>query len=264
MGRFFWRFFNWSAKSTDMMVVLQNLVFWPLFVAASIVFISIATVVLTLVGLLAPRRYAMRRLRRTVSWYGAVVLRCGGPFVRVKYRDFAPQQNDGPYVFICNHRSASDPFLIACLPFELVQIVNDWPLKLPILGWVASLAGYIDIMNMAVEEFYERSARLLNCGVCIISFPEGTRSGSRRMGSFTSSVFRLALRCRATLVPLAISGSEDIPRKGSLLLHPGCIYVDKLPAVTWERYRDMDAFRLKTYIRDLLCEHLSQVEGTTA
>jgi len=244
-------------------VIVQNAVFWTLFFAVSGVFIPVATVLVALIGLATPRRFAMRCVRRAISWYGWTMLRCGWPFARVKYRDLAPEERDTPFVFVCNHRSASDPFLMACLPFECIQIVNKWPFKLPVLGVVARFAGYISIMEIPFEVFRERAARLLAQGVCIISFPEGTRSGGRKMGPFGSAIFRVAHECRAKIAPLALSGNEDIPHKGSLVLHPGRVYVDKLPAVTWNEYRDMNPFRLKNHIQGLLRDHLEKVEGAS-
>jgi 1-acyl-sn-glycerol-3-phosphate acyltransferase len=150
---------------------------------------------------------------------------------------------------------------MACLPFECIQIVNIWPFKLPVLGIAARIACYLSVREMPVEEFYEKGARLLEEGACIIAFPEGTRSGSRTMGPFNSSIFRLGQQCRATFVPLAISGNERIPPKGSLVLHPGRVFVDKLPAVGWEDYRNMDVFKLKNHVHRLLGEHLNRIEG---
>lgn len=245
-------------------VIVQNLVFWTLFFVVSGVFIPAATVLVTLIGLTTPRRFAMRCVRRSISWYGWTILRCGWPFVRVEYRDLAPKERDPPYVFVCNHRSASDPFLMACLPFEGIQIVNKWPFKLPVLGIVARFAEYISIMEISFDTFHERTAALLAKKVCIVAFPEGTRSGSRKMGPFGSAIFRVARDCRARIVPLAISGNEDIPHKGSVVLHPGRVRVHKLPAVTWDEYRDMNPYRLKNHVQELLREHLAQVEGASA
>lgn len=249
----------WSA-----LLFCQNLIFWILFFAAGAVVIPIATLIVALTRVVSSHRVTMRRIRRSISWYGWTILCCGWPFARAKYRDFAPEQASGPFIFICNHRSASDPFLMALLPYECVQIVNIWPFKLPVLGIAARIAGYLSVREMPVEEFYEKGARVLAEGACIIAFPEGTRSGSRVMGPFNSSIFRLGQQCRATFVPLAISGNERIPPKGSLVLHPGRIHVDKLPAVTWQDYQDMDAFQLKNHVRRLLGEHLNRIEKDAA
>ncbi len=255
----------WAPEGTlglePAVVLLQNMAFWPLVVLASALYIPAASVFVTVSGLLGSRRATMRRLRRAISWYGWVVLRCAWPFVRIAYRDLAPQERDPPYIFVCNHRSASDPFLMACLPFECIQIANVWPLRLPLLGLIAGLAGYVSVNEMPLDEFYEEAERLLGRGVCLISFPEGTRSGSRRMGPFGSSVFRLALRCRAVIVPVAIAGNEAIPHKGSLVLHPGRIRVEKLPALRWEQYREMNPYQLKSCVQERLQAHLDRIEG---
>ncbi len=237
-------------------MIIQNFIFWPLFFLVSLIYIPVATAIVATVSLFVSSRTAMWLTRRAISCYGQLVLLCSWPPGRVQYRDLAPQDGGGPFLFVCNHRSASDPFLMACLPYECIQIVKQWPFRLPVLGFMARLAGYLSIHDMPIESFYRKASKLYNERVCIISFPEGTRSGSREMGPFTSAVFRLAHTLGATIVPLAIMGNENIPPKGSFMLHPGRVRVHKLPALKWEDYKDMSIFSLKNYVRDLLAEHM--------
>lgn len=244
-----------------LLALIQNLIFWPLFFAASFIYISIGSIFVLAIGLTTPKRFTLRMIRRAITWYGRTVIACGWPFVRVKYHDFRPEEKSPPYIIVCNHRSTSDPFLLACLPFEAIQVAKGWALNLPVLGWVAKLAGYLTFQEISVDKFFEECARLIEEKVCIISFPEGTRSGSREMGQFTSAVFRMALQTKADIVPLAIAGSENIPLKGRLVLHPGLIRVEKLPAVKWEEYRNMDVFKLKNHVRNILDTHLKSIEG---
>jgi len=123
------------------------------------------------------------------------------------------------------------------------------------------LAGYLSIHDMPVDHFFAKSESLLKKGVCIISFPEGTRSGSRKMGAFTSSIFRVAFENKAVIAPLAIAGNENIPRKGSAVLHPGRIQLHKLPALTYADYQHMSVFQLKNNVRNLLQSHLASIEA---
>ena len=243
------------------MIFLQNLIFYTLFFAATIVLVPILTLLIFVVAIFRPKRVVMRRVRRAISWFGKVVLRCGWPFVRVEYKDLAPREKDGPFIFVCNHRSASDPPLMAVLPFECVQIVNVWPFKLPLYGLIAKIAGYLSVHEMPLEGFFDRVGLLLSQGVCIIAFPEGTRSASREMGPFTSSIFRAAQKHDAKIVPLAIAGNEDIPHKGSVVLHPGRIRIHKLPVVDCRKYRDEPVIKLKNRVRDTLQKHLAEIEG---
>jgi 1-acyl-sn-glycerol-3-phosphate acyltransferase len=76
------------------------------------------------------------------------------------------------------------------------------------------------------------------------------------MGKFHGSAIRLAQHVGANIVPLAIRGNENIPGRGSLLLHPGRIVMTKLPAITPNQYKDMTAYQLKTFVRDQIQREL--------
>jgi 1-acyl-sn-glycerol-3-phosphate acyltransferase len=147
------------------------------------------------------------------------------------------------------------------LPHELVQIVNVWPFRIPVLGIYAKLAGYLNIRMMSPEQFMQSASCLLRERVSIVFFPEGTRSTSGKMGSFHGSAFRLALATKASIVPLCISGSETIPPKGSPLLHAGIIRMRRLPAIAWDEYKDLTAFALKNRVWKIIDHELSTMES---
>lgn len=242
------------------MVFLQNLLFYTLAGLVSLIYIPLAALCVTVVAIFARHRVVLSLVRRFVTGYGRLIMCCGWPFIRVEYRDLDPGRRDGTFLFVCNHRSASDPFLMATLPNEGIQVVNVWPFRLPVLGLCAKIAGYLSVHELPLDRFYAEVRQRFDEGVSVISFPEGTRSASRRMGPFTSSIFRVAQEWGATIVPLAISGNETIPRKGSMVLHPGRIRVHKLPAIESGEYRGLSVFELKNLVRDRLQAHLSSIE----
>jgi 1-acyl-sn-glycerol-3-phosphate acyltransferase len=190
----------------------------------------------------------MKRFRRAISWYGRVVIACPYPFIKLRYENHGTCEPWKPYIFVCNHRSASDAYLMGILPHELVQIVNVWPFRIPVLGVYAKFAGYLNIRMMPPEQFMQSATQLLKEGVSVVFFPEGTRSTSGKMGSFHGSAFRLAMESKASIVPLCISGSENIPPKGSPLLHPGIITVRALRVIEWDEYKNLTAFALKNRV----------------
>jgi 1-acyl-sn-glycerol-3-phosphate acyltransferase len=151
---------------------------------------------------------------------------------------------------------------MAFLPGEIVQWVNTWPFRLPILGRFARWAGYLSVKEMAPEEALARSAKLLEQGVSIAAFPEGTRSGSRAMGPFHGLVFRLALQTGAPIVPVCLAGNEHIPHKGSLVLNPGTIRIRTLPALTQKDYQGFSPFKLKQVVHEQISGELKRMEGT--
>jgi 1-acyl-sn-glycerol-3-phosphate acyltransferase len=206
------------------------------------------------------RRRTLRLIRRSISYYGAMIVRCGWPLVRVRFVDHAPGETP-PFVFTSNHRSSSDAFLMGCLPFECIQALNIWPSRLWVVGRIGRIAGYLKVREMPFEQFLADGSKLLAEGCSIIVFPEGTRSGSRRLGPFHGAAFRLAQQCGANVVPIAICGNERIPPRGSLLLRPGRIIVNKLPAITPGQYAGLTPYKLKNLARDAIRQHLDNQSG---
>jgi 1-acyl-sn-glycerol-3-phosphate acyltransferase len=242
-------------------LLFLNAWFFALFLISSAVVIPVLTVLVAFWRIFHSQRSTMRRFRRAISLYGRVVTLLPYPAIKVRYEHHEENGPPEPYIFVANHRSASDAFLMCVLPHEAVQVVNTWPFRIPVLGLYAKWSGYLNVKNMLHEEFFHRAGKLLREGVCMIFFPEGTRSGSRTMGNFHGSAFRLALQEKATIVPLCISGNENIPRKGTLMLQPGTIRVRRLPAIPFEEFKDLSAFALKNRVREIIQTELNAMEG---
>jgi 1-acyl-sn-glycerol-3-phosphate acyltransferase len=241
--------------------IYLNFTFYLLFIVFSLISIPLFTLFVVLVSLVSPRRKTMRRLRQAISWYGIIVIRIlPFPLIRFKYRDFEKGKSKGPYIFVCNHRSASDAFFVSCLPYECIAVVNIWPFHIPVLGIIARLAGYLSVREMPFEEFLDKAVLLLKQGSSIIVFPEGVRSGSKEMGQFHSAIFRVALESRCPIAPLCVTGNENIPARGSFLLRPGVIKIHKLTALQWRDYKNLTAFALKNKVRNIMAGELKLME----
>lgn len=246
-----------------MRLFFLNLYFYTFFFLLSAVAIPALTLAVAIAGIFMPRRWTMKRFRRAISWYGILITSIPYPFIKLRYEDLEKNGAKEPYIFVCNHRAASDAFLMCVLPHEVIQIVNVWPFRIPVLGLYARFSGYLNIRMMPHEQFMGQATKLLSDGVSIIFFPEGTRSAGRTMGSFHGAAFRLALESKAAVVPLCITGNENIPPKGSLLLRPGTIRVRRLPAITWAEYKDLNAFAFKNRVWHIIDTELSAMENGT-
>ncbi len=207
------------------------------------------------------RRRTMRLFRYAILWYGRIVCSLALPVVRIRDRDDEPLQPVSGAVIVCNHRAASDAFLGATLFGEMVQVVNIWPMRLPVLGFFARFAGFLSVREMEARAFLDAAGRLLADGVGVMAFPEGTRSGSREMGPFHGTMFRLALETEVPIVPVCIAGNERMPRRGDWVLEPGVIRIRKLRALLPSEYRGLDAFHLKNRVRERLAAGLAELEG---
>ncbi len=234
------------------MIFLKNLLFYSIVIVYTIIFSSIFVVILFFIRFLTSKRIAQKALRSIIVRYGTIITDYFARLlVKVKYIDSSKNITaKDPCVYVANHRSASDPFLLGHLGGEFVQIVNLWPFKIPILGICANLAGYLSVRSMSFDDFSCECKILFSQKVSIIGFPEGTRSNSSKMGQFHSTLFRVAKQNQLKIVPLCIFGNHDKPKRKSLKINPGNIEIHTLPAINPDEYNNFSSFELKNYVRE--------------
>ena len=201
-------------------------------------------------------------IRTLILYFGKTMIFVAvRPYVRVRFEDVSGEPPERGAIFVLNHRSASDPFLVATIPTAVaaVQAVNGWPMRLPFFGFFARHAHYLDVTMEPYEETREKTLKLLRQGVSVLVFPEGTRSGGKHMNQFHGTFFRIAKEAGAPVVPVAIAGNEKIPDR-KFRMSPGRILVRRLPRIPAETVRGMPLFKLKEMVRNRLMEETGRMD----
>ncbi len=128
-------------------------------------------------------------------------------------REHVPQS--GPVIFVCNHRSFIDPFIIGlCSRRPIYYVAKEELFKNRLLGWFISSLGAFPVRRGAADgDMIETAKAILKRGDPVLIFPEGTRTRPGALGKPKRGVGRLALETGATVVPVAMIGTEAI-RKG--------------------------------------------------
>ena len=221
---------------------------------------SILPLLMIIIILRGNREKIAQYLRFFILWYGKCIIHFATfPFVRVTYEDTAPNERY-PSIIIVNHRSGSDPFLVAILGKNVIQTVNGWPMRLPFYGFFARNAEYIDITKISYDELRNHIECLLKKGVSVISFPEGTRSGNRTMNQFHGGIFKVAHELGTAVTPVCITGNENIPSR-KFKFSCGHIRVRKLSSVKPETVVGLAPFALKTIVRDIMVDETSKMDA---
>ncbi len=137
---------------------------------------------------------------------------------------------DRPQILVANHSSWFDILaLTAYLPGRTLFVAKQELGKIPVFGRAARACGHIFIdrydRNRAVDSLAAARKILEEESPTVIMFPEGTRSATGELMRFKKGAFVLAIQTGVDVVPVAISGSREILRKGSLMVHPGTIRV---------------------------------------
>jgi 1-acyl-sn-glycerol-3-phosphate acyltransferase len=121
-----------------------------------------------------------------------------------------------------------------------------------LLGWQLRAAGDVPLVRgdkESAREAMEKMREILDGGVSVILFPEGTRSPDGSLGEFRDGAFRLAIEAGVPVVPLAISGAAQSLPKRSLVFHPSTATLRVLPPVPTNGLTAEDARRLGATVR---------------
>ncbi len=161
-------------------------------------------------------------------WIGKMGLLAAGVRTRVRFEAPLPE---GPCLFLVNHASNLDPPLLATvlLPRRTAMLIKQELLKIPILGWGMSLAGFVPVARSGSVEDARRSldqaAAAIRSGLSMTVFVEGTRSTTGKLLPFKKGPFFLAMACKVPVVPVTLVGTGGLMPKGALRLRPGVVEV---------------------------------------
>jgi len=128
------------------------------------------------------------------------------------------------YIFVSNHQSAYDIFLIFGHIGQPIKWVMKQSLrKIPFVGLACEAAGFI-FVDKSSPQAAAKTIRLaeekLKNGASIAIFPEGSRTSTGKMTAFKKGAYQMALDLKLPIVPITINGTFDIMPVDSYLISP--------------------------------------------
>lgn len=133
-------------------------------------------------------------------------------------------------IFMSNHVSNLDPpALLPRIPGRTSVFIKRSLTRIPVLGYAFRLGELIPVdRDRRVESAQESVAaakRVMEKGLHITSFVEGTRSPDGLLQPFKKGPFYLAKETGAPCIPVSIYGTETMMAKGSFRIRPGTAHV---------------------------------------
>jgi 1-acyl-sn-glycerol-3-phosphate acyltransferase len=195
-----------------------------------------------------PGRHRIGRILRNAGVVGIKL----NPFWDFRVIDSVHPDARRPYLFVSNHRSMADVYMLSLLPWEMKFLSKDSVFRIWLLGWEMKLAGDIPLARgdkeSARRAMLDMRQRLLEKSSMVV-FPEGTRSADGSLGEFREGAFRLAIDLGVDIVPLAIAGTETALPKHSLVFQRTTATVEVLPPVSVAGLTAADAPALAEKVR---------------
>jgi 1-acyl-sn-glycerol-3-phosphate acyltransferase len=167
-------------------------------------------------------------LYRASIWIVRAAYRLAGIRVVVSGRENVPPQ--GACIFMSNHLSNLDPpALLPQIPGRTAAFFKRSLLGIPALGYGMKLAAFIPVDRAGsvagAQDSVAAARRVLEKGIHITVFVEGTRSKDGRMLPFKKGPFFLAKETGAPCIPVSLYGTENLMAKGSLRISPGTAHI---------------------------------------
>ena len=136
-------------------------------------------------------------------------------FYRIEVRGKDNIPKTGPVILIANHRSYVDPIVmgLATYPRRICFMAKEELFSIPVLKTLIRwLYAFPVKRGEADREALRTALKYLAEGDMIGGYPEGTRH-PEQLGEFQTGFAFLALKSKAEIIPMGISGTDRIKPK---------------------------------------------------
>ena len=166
-------------------------------------------------------------LYRTAMWLAWTGVRLTGVRVEIRGREhFDPKLT---YIYMCNHTSNLDPpIVVPIIPRRTSVLVKKELFRVPLVGRAMRLGDLVPVDRAnrdAAIASVERAATVMNKGLNMMVFPEGTRSYDGKLLPFKKGPFYLAMETGVPVIPMTIVGSHELWPKGHFGITKGTVTV---------------------------------------
>jgi 1-acyl-sn-glycerol-3-phosphate acyltransferase len=206
--------------------------------------------------LFVPLTWLIRDIR-PIYWVARTGVRLALGLSGVRVRKIHPEYatEHSTAVFVCNHVSNIDPPALFMVLPRIAVILKRELRRIPLLGYVMELGGFIYVDRQARgsrREALERAVATLESGISLLVFPEGTRSRDGRLLPFRPGPFSIAIESRKPIVPVTVHGARELMPKGKGTIRPGTITLRFHPPVLTGGLTPADRAELMERVRAVM------------
>jgi 1-acyl-sn-glycerol-3-phosphate acyltransferase len=129
------------------------------------------------------------------------------------------------YVFVSNHQSAYDIFLIyGYLGVPIKWMMKKGLAKIPFVGYACRKAGFIFVdsssAKAAQKSIIEAEKIIKRGGSSLIVFPEGGRTQDGHLRRFKRGAYQIASELHLPIIPITLNGPFKVMKMNSFNIFP--------------------------------------------
>ena len=134
------------------------------------------------------------------------------------------------YIFMSNHISNLDPPLtLPLIPRRTSVMVKKELFKVPILGQIMRIGSLVPVnrgnRDAGISAVRDAVDAIRVKGLNMTIYVEGHRSFDGKLLPFKKGPFYLAEECKVPIVPITISGTEEVMPKARFAIQPGVVTI---------------------------------------
>ena len=157
------------------------------------------------------------------------------------------------YIFAANHSSSLDiPLMLGYLPFWIVPIAKIELKWIPFLGWAMQAArhAFVDRRDhdKAISSIKKIKNSLIKKPRSILVFPEGSRTRDGGINQFKSGAISIGISTKIPVVPVAINGTFESLRKGSMKFNRRLLEVNIGSPIFTDAFNEKDRKKLSNIV----------------
>lgn len=164
------------------------------------------------------------------------------------------------YIYISNHTSFLDlPGIAMTIRGQFRPLAKKELLKLPVFGWITRATCVVvdRSNNESRKKSLERLKDILNMGINILVFPEGTQNRTKELlQPFKDGAFRIASDTQKPMLPMVVIGAGKLMPPGTIRLRPGRIKIVVGPEIPISESDTTQSLKEKSYeVMQALMKH---------
>ena len=172
------------------------------------------------------------------------------------------------YVMVMNHNSGVDIFAAYKIPLNFRWVSKREVFRVPFMGPLLTIHGDIPIERGNPSEAMAKVLSLgklwLGRGASVAIFPEGTRSKTGEINRFKMGAFNLAKEANVEILPIVMTGTNKLFRKGWLVNWTNHIAIRVMKPISVEEIAATDVKEMAQKVREQMVDELAQLRKEVA